>query len=53
MAIVSLRGSAWVGSILAYKYLARVEVNKREKHSSLIHYGINYGRKMFYDTGQN
>jgi hypothetical protein len=36
-----LRGSTWVGSILAFKNLVRVEVTDKDKRSSLLGHGIN------------
>jgi hypothetical protein len=36
---------------LASKYLARVDVADSDKHSSLLRYRINYGRKKFCITG--
>jgi hypothetical protein len=39
------------GSDLTYKYLIRVGVNGRCKHSTLLQYYNNYGNKKFFDTG--
>ena len=46
-----LKGSTLAGSAIAYKYKAKVEVTDNDKRSSLLRYGINYGRKNFYNTG--
>jgi hypothetical protein len=44
----SYKYSTWVGSGLACRYLTKVEVLDSDEHSSLLQYGINYGRKKFY-----
>ncbi len=43
--------SAWVGSSLSRKYLARLERVVSEKLSSLLRTFVNYGRKEFYNIG--
>ncbi len=47
----SVRGSTLVNSFLACKYQTKSEVTDSGKHSSLLRYGKNYTRKMFYSTG--
>ncbi len=42
-----VRGSALVGSNNICKYPTRVEVTDSDKHSSLLQYRINSGRKTF------
>jgi hypothetical protein len=32
-------------------YWTKLEVTEIDKHTSLLQYGINYGRKKFYSTG--
>jgi hypothetical protein len=36
---------------LANIYKTRIEMNRSGKHSSLLRYGNNYSREMFYSTG--
>jgi hypothetical protein len=40
-----------VSSSLAYKYKTGVEATGSGKHSSLLRYGSNYGRKFFIIKG--
>ncbi len=40
----------WSAPRLGHKYLARVEVNQSDKHSSLLQYSNNYGNETFYST---
>ncbi len=40
-----------VGYSLAYKQKTRMQVTDIDKHSSLLRYGFNYGRKKFYCAG--
>jgi hypothetical protein len=40
-----------VSTSLAYKYKTGVEVTDSGKHSSLLRYDSNYGRKFFYSKG--
>jgi hypothetical protein len=47
----SLRGSTLVSSNLDCEFYGRVEVTNSGKHSCLLQYSKNYGRKRFYSTG--
>ncbi len=47
----SLRGSTLISSNLDCEFYVWVEVTKSSKHSSLLKYGTNYGRKRFYSRG--
>jgi hypothetical protein len=46
-----VRSSTEVGASLSWKYYTRVEMTDSNKHSSLLHYGINYRCKRFYSAG--
>ncbi len=37
-----VRGPTWVGSVVVYKYLTRVEVTDNDKHSSFLQYIFDF-----------